>query len=107
VRFRTGTLDLGIVNLLDGDDVPPELELVPLVVGRPVAELPAGWHSTEGAEMGKMMVAEGIGIAVLPDYSVRGDPLERAGMIVARCAWSRCASSRCASSRCASTWAVS
>ena len=48
------------------------------------ADLPAEWHSTDGAEMGKMMVAEGIGLAVLPDYSVLGDPLERAGLIVAR-----------------------
>jgi len=122
-----GTLDIGLVNMLDGDDVPPELELIPLLTGRPVAvipashplaerievtadelraqrfvamrtgylmhrfvhrlfgsDLPAGWHSADGAEMGKMMVAEGIGITVLPSYSVRGDPLERAGLIVAR-----------------------
>jgi DNA-binding transcriptional LysR family regulator len=121
------TLDVGLVNLLDGDDVPPELEGMSLLEGRPVAvipashplvaqtevttddlraerfvamrsgylmyrfahrlfgsQLPAEWHSTDGAEMGKMMVAEGIGIAVLPDYSVHGDPLERAGLIVAR-----------------------
>ena len=122
-----GTLDIGLVNLLGGDDVPPGLELTPLLTGRPVAvipashplaerievsadelrvqqfvamcagylmhrfvhrlfgsDLPAEWHSADGAEMGKMMVAEGIGIAVLPDYSVHGDPLERAGLIVAR-----------------------
>jgi DNA-binding transcriptional LysR family regulator len=127
VSLAEGTLDVGLVNLLDGDDVPPELELIPLLTGRPVAviptshplaghievsvdelraerfvamragylmyrfahrlfgsDLPAGWHSADGAEMGKMMVAEGVGIAVLPDYSVRGDPLERAGLIVAR-----------------------
>ena len=29
-------------------------------------------------------MAEGIGLTVLPDYSVLGDPLERAGLIVAR-----------------------
>jgi DNA-binding transcriptional LysR family regulator len=122
-----GTLDLGLVNLLDGDDIPPELEPSALVTGRPVAVLPAdhpltaqaevstddlraarfvamrsgylmyrfahrlfgerppaAWHATDGAEMGKMMVAESIGIALLPDYSVHGDPLERAGLIVAR-----------------------
>jgi DNA-binding transcriptional LysR family regulator len=122
-----GTLDLGLVNLLDGDDIPPALEPTVLVEGRPVAVLPAdhplaarsevttddlrstqfvamragylmyrfahrlfgsrpptAWHSTDGAEMGKMMVAEGIGVTVLPDYSVQGDPLERAGLIVAR-----------------------
>jgi DNA-binding transcriptional LysR family regulator len=127
VSLAEGTLDLGLVNLLDGDDVPPELVSVTLLVGRPAAVLPAGhrlaaqpevtaddlraerfvamragylmhrfahrlfgsdlpaaWHSTDGAEMGKMMVAEGIGLTVLPDYSVLGDPLERAGLIVTR-----------------------
>jgi DNA-binding transcriptional LysR family regulator len=127
VSLAEGTLDLGLVNLLDGDDVPPGLERIPLLTGRPVAVLPAGhplagrsavaaaelrgerlitmragylmhrfvhrlfgaeppgeWHSVDGAEMGKMMVAEGMGIAVLPSYSVHGDPLERAGLIVAR-----------------------
>jgi DNA-binding transcriptional LysR family regulator len=122
-----GTLDLGLVNLLDGDDIPPELESILLLKGRPVAvlpgshplaarsevpaaelrgerlvamragyimhrfahrlfgtDLPAEWHSADGAEMGKMMVAEGIGVTVLPDYSVHGDPLERAGLIIAR-----------------------
>ncbi|WP_045875888.1 LysR family transcriptional regulator [Pseudofrankia sp. DC12] len=122
-----GVLDLGLVNLLDGDDVPPGLEFTHLLSGRPIAVIPAGhslaqadevtvddlrgerfvamragyimyrfahrlfgsrlpaeWHSTDGAEMGKMMVAEGIGLTVLPDYSVIGDPLERAGLITAR-----------------------
>jgi DNA-binding transcriptional LysR family regulator len=122
-----GALDLGLVNLLDGDDVPPSLEPTRLLTGRPAVvlpvahpfaaraeisvddlrrerfvamragylmhrfahrlfgtDLPAEWHCTDGAEMGKMMVAEGVGLTVLPDYSVRGDPLERAGMIVTR-----------------------
>ncbi|GIF20538.1 DNA-binding transcriptional LysR family regulator [Actinoplanes tereljensis] len=127
VALAEGTLDLGLVNLLDGDDAPPDFEVTPLLAGRPAAVLPAGhplaakaevtaadlraerfvamrsgylmyrfahrlfgsdlpasWHSTDGAEMGKMMVAEGIGLTVLPDYSVRGDPLEQAGLIVTR-----------------------
>lgn len=122
-----GTVDLGLVNLLDGDDLPADLEPIELLRGRPVAVLPAGHpltgrdqvdpeqlrgerfvamragyvmhrvahrlfgsdlpadlHVTDGAEMGKMMVAEKIGVAVLPDYSVHGDPLERAGLIVTR-----------------------
>jgi DNA-binding transcriptional LysR family regulator len=48
------------------------------------ADLPASWHSTDGAEMGKVMVAEGLGVTVLPDYSVVGDPLERVGLITTR-----------------------
>lgn len=41
-------------------------------------------YSTDGAEMGKLMVAEGLGATVLPDFSVSGDPLERAGLITFR-----------------------
>ena len=48
------------------------------------ADLPATCHSTDGAEMGKVMVAEGLGVTVLPDYSVVGDPMERAGLITSR-----------------------
>lgn len=40
--------------------------------------------STDGAEMGKLMVAEGLGVTVLPDFSVVGDPLERQGSITHR-----------------------
>lgn len=122
-----GTLDIGLVNLLDGDDTPPDLDRTALLSGQPVAVIPAGhqlaerpevsvadlrseqfvamragylmhrfahrlfgtdlpveWYSADGAEMGKVMVAQGIGIAVLPDYSVHDDPLERAGLIVKR-----------------------
>ncbi|GAA4101376.1 hypothetical protein GCM10023066_48240 [Nocardioides kongjuensis] len=41
-------------------------------------------HTTDGAEMGKFMVSQGLGVTVLPDYSVAGDPLELAGLITAR-----------------------
>jgi DNA-binding transcriptional LysR family regulator len=34
--------------------------------------------------MGKLMVAEGLGLTVLPDFSVIGDPLEQRGVIVWR-----------------------
>jgi DNA-binding transcriptional LysR family regulator len=34
--------------------------------------------------MGKLMVAEGLGLTVLPDFSVIGDPLERRGLIAWR-----------------------
>ena len=122
-----GSLDLGLVNVLAGDE--PILHLVgtDLLHGRPIVVLPAGHplaehdevtieqlreerfvamragylmhrfvhrlfgtgmprvtHTTDGAEMGKLMVAEGLGVTVLPDYSVFGDPMERAGLITTR-----------------------
>ncbi|MFD4506386.1 LysR family transcriptional regulator [Streptomyces sp. NPDC058457] len=122
-----GGFDLGLVNHLDGDDVPAGFEAVELLRGRPVvcvrpdsplagrAEVsaedlltvpliamrsgyvmhryvhrlladrtPVFSYSTDGAEMGKLMVAEGLGATVLPDFSVVGDPLERGGTIVCR-----------------------
>jgi DNA-binding transcriptional LysR family regulator len=122
-----GSFDLGLVNYLDGDDLPPELETTPLLRGRAVVvlrtdsplaqraavhtaellaeplivmrsgyvmhrylyrllggQLPEFSYSTDGAEMGKLMVAEGLGLTVLPDYSVIGDPLEQAGAITWR-----------------------
>ncbi len=122
-----GQLDLGLVNVLAGDDAPPDLVNTALVHGRPVAVLPAGHplasydeittdqpraepfvamragylmhrfahrlfgsampeisYTTDGAELGKIMVAEGLGPTVLPHYSVVGDPLERAGLITHR-----------------------
>ena len=51
-----------------------------LFAGRP----PATSFSTDGAEMGKLMVAEGLGVTVLPDYSLVGDPLCSAGLITFR-----------------------
>jgi len=122
-----GSMDLGLVNYLDGDDMPPEFESTELLRGHPVVclrpddELAAAaeirsadlWgrsliamragyvmhrylmrlldgreptfsYSADGAEMGKLMVAAGLGIAILPDYSVVGDPLERSGQIASR-----------------------
>lgn len=125
--LRDGTLDLGLVNLLGGDERPADLATTTLAHGRPVAVLPAAhplavaatvriddlraepfvamragylMHrfahrlfagtmptistTTDGAELGKIMVAEGLGLTVLPDYSVRGDPLVETGRIVYR-----------------------
>lgn len=45
---------------------------------------PSFSYSTDGAEMGKLMVAEGLGITVLPDFSVDEDPLVERGVIVSR-----------------------
>jgi DNA-binding transcriptional LysR family regulator len=47
-------------------------------------DVPGFSYSTDGAEMGKLMVAEGLGVTVLPDFSVIGDPLETTGMITWR-----------------------
>jgi DNA-binding transcriptional LysR family regulator len=125
--LREGSLDLGLVNYLDGDDMPPDLETTPLLHGRPVvvlrADSPLARHpavrtadlraeplivmrsgylmhrylhrllqgepptisfSTDGAEMGKLMVAEGLGLTLLPDFSVIGDTLEQHGVITWR-----------------------
>jgi DNA-binding transcriptional LysR family regulator len=45
---------------------------------------PSVSYSTDGGEMGKLMVAEGLGVTVLPDFSVVDDPLERGGQITWR-----------------------
>jgi DNA-binding transcriptional LysR family regulator len=122
-----GTLDLGLVNELEGDDPPSDLASTGLVHGKPVVVLPAGHelasleelgiddlrrqpfvamrsgylmhrfahrlfgaemptvsYTTDGAELGNLMVAEGLGLTVLPDYSVVGHPMERAGIITHR-----------------------
>jgi DNA-binding transcriptional LysR family regulator len=46
--------------------------------------LPETTYATDGAEMGKAMVAEGLGISILPDYSISADPLVTAGIITTR-----------------------
>jgi DNA-binding transcriptional LysR family regulator len=122
-----GSLDLGLVNYLEGDDLPPDFETTELLRGRPVVCLrpdsplaahdtirtedlfkepliamragyvmhrylhrlldgrePSISYSADGSEMGKTMVAAGLGVAVLPDYSVIGDPLERSEEITFR-----------------------
>ncbi|MFG2968218.1 LysR family transcriptional regulator [Streptomyces sp. NPDC048288] len=93
-----GGFDLGLVNQLAGRDEvsADDLLTVPLIAMRtgcvmhryvhrlPAGRAPAFSYSTDGAEMGKLMVAEGLGATVLPDFSVVGDPLERAGTLVCR-----------------------
>lgn len=122
-----GSLDLGLVNLLDDDAVPTDLTSTVLLHGHPVAVLPpshalaqhdaldadqlrterfilmrSGYlmhrvanrlfgsdlpqqaHSTDGADLGKLMVADGLGITLLPDFSVVGDPLHAAGLVTTR-----------------------
>jgi DNA-binding transcriptional LysR family regulator len=126
-ELRGGGLDLGLVNYLDDEPLPADLESTELLRGRPVVcvavdsplaakesvcaadlagesligmrsgyvmhryverlfggESPSYSYSADGAEMGKLMVAEGLGAAVLPDYSVAGDPLEQRGAITYR-----------------------
>jgi DNA-binding transcriptional LysR family regulator len=122
-----GSLDLGLINILAGDDVTPGLDTTTLLRGHvvacihprsPLAKLDqisptdllsepligmrAGYlmhryvyrlfdnrtppfaYSMEGAEMGKMMVAQGLGVTLLPNYSIAGDPLEKHGAITTR-----------------------
>jgi DNA-binding transcriptional LysR family regulator len=122
-----GSLDLGLVNVLPGDEVPPTLVAARLIEGTPVACLPVGHrltaqeevtvddlraephvlmrpgfvmhryahrlfagtlpgttYATDGAEMGKAMVAAGLGISVLPDFSIVADPLVDAGVLTTR-----------------------
>ena len=83
---------------LAGNDAiaPEDLLAVPLIVMRSgylmhrfvhrllAGRAPAASYSTDGAEMGKLMVAEGLGVSVLPDFSVIGDPMERNGTITWR-----------------------
>ncbi|WP_312034468.1 LysR family transcriptional regulator [Actinoplanes sp. TBRC 11911] len=66
VAMRPGYLMHRLVQDLFADAPPPET------------------FSTDGAEMGKVLVANGTGPTILPDYSVYGDPLERAGVITTR-----------------------
>ncbi|WP_229068152.1 LysR family transcriptional regulator [Actinoplanes sp. DH11] len=66
VAMRPGYLMHRLAQRLFGDAPPPET------------------FATDGAEMGKTLVASGTGPTILPDYSIRGDPLEVAGVITAR-----------------------
>ena len=122
-----GSLDLGLVNLLAGDELPAGLEPTVLVRGRPVVVMPrdhrlaAGesvtvadlraehfvamrpgyvmhrfaqrlfedrppttTYRTDGSAMGKLLVADRLGLTVLPDYSVVDDPLSTAGILTHR-----------------------
>ena len=105
-----GSLDLGLVNVLPGDEIPTSIVADKLIEGTPVAclraephvlmrpgfvmhryahrlfagSLPETTYSTDGAEMGKAMVAAGLGISILPDFSIQGDPLVRAGVLATR-----------------------
>lgn len=122
-----GSLDLGLVNVLPGDEVPPTLVADRLLEGAPVAclradhplaakerlsvddlraephvlmrpgyvmhryahrlfagAMPQTTYANDGAEMGKAMVAAGLGISVLPDFSIVADPLVRAGVLTTR-----------------------
>ena len=122
-----GSLDLGLVNVLPGDEIPTSIVADKLIEGTPVAcmradhplasqtqvgvddlraephvlmrpgfvmhrfahrlfagSLPETTYATDGAEMGKAMVAAGLGISILPDFSITGDPLVRAGVLTTR-----------------------
>lgn len=123
-ELAEGSLDLGLVNLLEGDDTPPDLVRTDLIHGAPVVVLGADhplrsedritrdqlreqplivmrtgylmhrfvhrWlegdvgsvcYVADGAELGMAMAAEGLGITVLPDFTVHGHPLARTGAV--------------------------
>ncbi|WP_430786364.1 LysR family transcriptional regulator [Actinoplanes sp. G11-F43] len=126
-RLLEGSLDVGLINMFPGDDIPAALHRTVLLHGvpavcvrvddplagrdqinvddlrvRPFVAMRPGYlmhrlaqrlfgdrpppetFATDGAEMGKSLVASGTGPTILPDYSILGDPLERAGVITAR-----------------------
>jgi DNA-binding transcriptional LysR family regulator len=61
ILMRPGYLMHRVIHrLLDGDPAPSA-------------------YVADGAEMGKLLVAEGDGVTVLPDFSVIGDPCTRRG----------------------------
>lgn len=45
---------------------------------------PAPAYTADGAAKGKAVVADGLGVTLLPDYSVLDDPLLRAGLVTTR-----------------------
>lgn len=45
------------------------------------SEVPSATHTTDGAEMAKALVAEGLGVTVMPDYAVAGGTLHRTGRL--------------------------
>lgn len=120
--LRHGTLDVGLVNLLPGDDLHADLVATELVQGRPVAVVPGGhrlarqtsltvdelrqetfigahegflmhrvarrifgdeppvkWHTADGAELCKQMVSSGLGVSLMPDFSMGDDALLASG----------------------------
>ncbi|MEU8663377.1 hypothetical protein AB0C31_42805, partial [Actinoplanes philippinensis] len=72
VAMRPGDLMHRLAQRLFGGTPPPET------------------FPTEGTEMGDTLVVTGTCPAILPDYSIAGDPLETAGVITARRRPRRC-----------------
>lgn len=89
-----GSLDLGLVNVLDGDDPPPGLVDTHLLTGPVVVVMPADHPLRDRTHVRiddlraepfvKAMVADGAGLTFLPQFSVDGDALQRAGALVHR-----------------------
>lgn len=125
--LRDGSLDVGLINLLPGDDLHPDLVTSELLQGRPVAVLPADhrlvpgaevdtedlrqeafvgpregvlmhrvahrvfgddpplkWHTADGADLCKQLVASGLGVGLMPDFALADDPLVETGRLVVR-----------------------
>lgn len=125
--LRDGSLDIGLVTLLPGEEVHPDLEATELFHGRPMAVLPADaalarqpavtvddlrqevfvgartgylmhrvaqrvfgdspplkWHTADSADVCKQMVSSGIGVSLMPDFTLANDPLEVSGALAFR-----------------------
>ena len=122
-----GSLDLGLVNLLVGDEPPPDVDATVLVRGQVVVLMPGdhpladqasvtvedlraerfvamrpgyvmhrfaehlfgdrpptATYLTDGSARGKLLVADRLGLTLLPDYSLVDDPLTTAGIVTHR-----------------------
>jgi len=122
-----GALDLGLVNLLVGDEPPTDVDATVLVHGEVVVMMPAdhpltdhesvtvedlrserfvamrqgyvmhrfaqrlfgdrpptATYLTDGSARGKLLVADRLGLTLLPDYSLVDDPLTTAGIVTHR-----------------------
>lgn len=79
-----GQREITVEQLFDGEFIAMRAGFVMhrlahrLLAGR---EVPFA-YTADGAELGKLLAAQGLGVTLLPDYSVLGDPLHASGSLV-------------------------